>query len=95
MVLAGEVGGRWSSEARGFVSQLAAARARAEVPMLHKRAEQAWWWQWASNLSCAAVRAVAESLLGLKGGPGADGAVLADDDVIADHRYADLGGTVG
>ena len=31
----------------------------------------------------------AESLLGLKGGPGADGLVPAIDDVIADCRYAD------
>ena len=89
VVLGGEVGGRWSAETRSFLSQLAAAKAREEVPLLQKRAEQAWRWRWASILSCAAARAVAESLLGLKGGPGADGLVPAIDDVIADCRYAD------
>ena len=83
-----KVGGRWSAETRSFLSQLAAAKAREEVPLLQKRAEQAWRWRWASILSCAAARAVAESLLGLKG-PGADGLVPAIDDVIADCRYAD------
>ena len=87
VVLGGEVGGQWSVETGSFLSQLAAARAREEVPLLQKRAEQAW--RWRSILSCAAARAVAESLLGLKGGPGADGTVPAIDDVIADHRYAD------
>ena len=42
VVLRGEVGGRWSAETRSFLSQLAAAKAREEVPLLQKRAEQAW-----------------------------------------------------
>ena len=40
VVLGGEVGGRWSAETRSFLSQLAAAKAREEVPLLQKRAEQ-------------------------------------------------------
>ena len=65
VVLGSEVGGRSSAETRSFLSQLAVAKAREEVPLLQKRAEQAWRWRWASILSCAAARAVAESLLGL------------------------------
>ena len=42
VVLAVEVGGRWSEEARNFLSQLAKARARGEIPLLRKRAEQAY-----------------------------------------------------
>ena len=42
VVLAGEVGGRWSAESSSFLSQLSTARARQEVPLLQKRAEQAW-----------------------------------------------------
>ena len=78
VVLGGAVGGRWSAETRCFLSQLAAARPFAKEGGTSM----------ASIISCAAARAVAESLLGLKGGPGADGLVLAIDDVIADHRYA-------
>ena len=52
VVLAGEVGGRWSAETSTFLRLLAATRARSETPVLRKRAEQAgspgteveWWW---------------------------------------------------
>ena len=43
VVLAGEIGGRWSEETRSFLSQLAKARARSEIPLMRKRMEQAWW----------------------------------------------------
>ena len=69
-----------------FPESVGCSKAREEVPLLQKRAEQACRWRWASIL---AAQAVAESLLGLKGGPGADGMVPAIDNVIADHRYAD------
>ena len=42
VVLAAEVGGRWSDEARAFVSQLAKAKARAVPRVLAGRARQAW-----------------------------------------------------
>ena len=41
VVLAGEVGGRWSAETSTFLRLLAAARARSETLVLRKRAEQA------------------------------------------------------
>ena len=41
VVLAVEVGGPWSGETRGFLSQQARARAREETPLMRRRAEQA------------------------------------------------------
>ena len=65
VVLAVGVGGRWSGETRGFLSQLARARAREEVPLLRRRAKQAWRLWWGAMLGCAAAKAVASSLLNL------------------------------
>ena len=63
VVLAGEVGGRWSEETRQFLTLLAKARARCEPIILRRRAEQAWRLRWAGFLCCAAARAFAASLL--------------------------------
>ena len=46
VVLAAEVGGRWSDEARASVSQLAKAKARAVPRVLAGRARQAWQHRW-------------------------------------------------
>ena len=83
VVLAGEVGGRWSEETRRFLSLLARAKARSEPPILQKRVEQAWRTRWGSILGCAAARAYAASLLELKHGGGADGDVPLAHDVIS------------
>ena len=85
-----EVGGRWSAETRSFVSQLARARARHETAVLQKRAEQAWRMRWGAMLSCAAAKAVATSLLGLRCAHGSDGHTPSICDVEGDHRYAGL-----
>ena len=67
IVLGVEVGGRWSTETRSFLSRLAHDRARSERFLLRKRVEQAWRLRWGSLLSCAAAWAVAMSLLDLPG----------------------------
>ena len=90
VVLAGEVGGRWSEETRRFLSLLARAKARSEPPILQKRVEQAWRMMWGSILGCAAARADATSLLELKHGGGADGDVPLAHDVISEFRHAGL-----
>ena len=64
---------RWSGETHRFVSLLARAKARSEVWLLRRRAEQAWRLRWGSLLSCTVARAVAQSLLELLGASGADG----------------------
>ena len=54
VVIAVEVGGRWSPETRSFFSKLAGARARGERPLLRLRAEQAWPMWWGAIFACAA-----------------------------------------
>ena len=56
VVLAGEVPGRWSE----------GARARNETKLVRRRVEQGWRLRWWTMLSCAATRAFAASLLGMR-----------------------------
>ena len=49
VVMAVEVGGRWSEETRAFLSQVAKARSRSEEPLTHRRAEQAWRLRWSAS----------------------------------------------
>ena len=48
-----------SAETRSFLSQLAKARARQEIPLMRKRAEQAWRMRWGAIVSCTSARALA------------------------------------
>ena len=66
VVLAGEVGGRWSQEVNTFVRLLARAKARSEPSILRRRVEQAWRLRWGTILACSAVRAFASSLLDVR-----------------------------
>ena len=90
MVAAIKVGGRWSEETRGFLSALAIARACGEIPLMRKRAEQAWRMRWRGMLACTVARAVASSLLGLTHSHGGDGNVPAAHEVDGDHQYVGL-----
>ena len=65
VVLALEVGGRWSPEAARFVRLLARAKARSAPAPLRAAVRQAWGPRWASLLAFAAQRALAASLLEL------------------------------
>ena len=91
VVLAGEVGGRWSEETQTFLHILARAKARSEPPILRKRVEQAWRMRWAATLACSAARAFATSILDLRVGGGADGDVPRSHDVANDFRHVCLG----
>ena len=86
VVLAVEVGGRWSAETSSFLAQLVKAKARQETLLLQKRAEQAWRLRWAGIFACAAAKAVASSLLELKVSHGADGDTPSCSEVLANHR---------
>ena len=90
VVLAVEVGGRWSRETQIFLSLLARARGRREGFLMRKRVEQAWRLQWGSLLSCTVARAVAMSLLELPGTRGADGVCPPTHEVERDFRYVGL-----
>ena len=63
VVLAAEVGGRWSNETSQFLCGLAKARAETVPMILQGRAKAAWLRRWSSLLACSAVRAFSESLL--------------------------------
>ena len=90
VVLAMEVGGRWSDDTRSFVSQLARARARHETAILQKCAEQAWRMRWGAMLSCAAAKAVATSLLGLRCAHGPDGDTPSTWEIEGEFRHVGL-----
>ena len=92
VVLAGEVGGRWSGETRSFLSQRAKAKARQMPIVLRRRTEQAWWFRWQALLSCTAAKAFAASLLDMRGGQGADGDAPWAHEVENTFKYASLGG---
>ena len=92
VVLALEVGGRWSSEASNFVKLLARARARSEPLVVQRRMEQAWRLRWSAILACAAARSFAASLLGLRGGQGVDGQAPPSHEVECDFHHAGLCG---
>ena len=88
VVLAGEVGGRWSEETRQFLSLLAKAKARPEPPILQKRMEQAWRMRWGSILSCGPAPTQPHSWSSHM--EGADGDVPLVHDVISEFRHAGL-----
>ena len=84
VVLACEVGGRWSAEATAMVRDLVAARVREAVPLLRRSAALAWHRRWWSILSCAAQRSVAATLLDQRveaGWLGVDGPTLETSEV--------------
>ena len=72
VVLGCEIGGRWSDEARDFVSQLAMAKSRSDPPQL-RSARHAWFRRWRTLLACSAARSFGLSPLELRGGFGMDG----------------------
>ena len=90
VVLAIEVGGRWSPELQTFVAQLAKSKAREQPFLLQKRFEQAWRMRWGAFLACAAAKAVATCLLDLRCAHGADGHTPPAWEVEADHRHMGL-----
>ena len=87
VVLAIDVGGRWSHETRTFISQLAKARVRGDTPLMRKRSEQAWR---GSILACAVARAVGSKMLEHPGARGSDGHTPARQDVQQDSRFGGL-----
>ena len=78
VVIAGEVGGRWSRETQAFLQSLAHCKAQGAPRILRASAEVAWYRRWCSLLVCSAAKAVAVSLLEAEqprcGGPVAFGA---------------------
>ena len=83
VVLANEVGGRWSLETQAFLRQLARAKSREEPPNFRTR----WTWRWSMILACASARAFAQSLLENRAAQGFGGPTPTIAEVIGESRY--------
>ena len=70
VVLAAEVGGRWSIETANFLVSLAKATALASPHVLQGRVHQAYIRRWSALLVCSAVRAFTASFLDRRPVPG-------------------------
>ena len=70
VVLAAEVGGRWSEDTAQFLRALAKASARTAPLILQNRVKAAWLRRWSGVLACSAARAFAWSLLDKPANPG-------------------------
>ena len=92
VVIAGEVGGRWSSETKRWSSEtknflwcLACEKALSASSVFRGSARAAWYRRWSCLLACAAAKAFASSLVGKRGSPGA-GNVPSVHQVLGDSR---------
>ena len=63
VVLAGEIGGRWSDTSRWLVRQLAEERSSREAPRLRRSTARAWEARWWGMLSVAVQNALASTLI--------------------------------
>ena len=91
VVLAVEVGGRWSEEALQFVQMLAKAKARAAPALIRASVRAAYLHRWTGILAVAAQRAFAATLLELPvdDAEGVDGEPPPLEDVLGDARLLD------
>jgi hypothetical protein len=91
VVVALEVGGRWSEEAVGFVRLLAKAKARTVPQLLRSAAQAAFFHRWTGILAVAAQRALAATLLELPvdDAEGVDGEQPVLEDVLGDARLVE------
>ena len=85
VVLAGEIGGRFSHGNTNVHSPSRAGQPPAlSLSRLRTRARLSWMHRWGSLLACTAARAFSSSLLDRRGQPGADGEMLTMADVVSD-----------
>ena len=91
VVLALEVGGRWSDEAIKFVQQLAKAKARTVPAILRPSVRAAYFHRWTGMLAVAAQRALAATLMELPVDDAecVDGGAPTLEDVLLDARLVD------
>ena len=73
VVLGCEIGGRWSDEARDFVSQLPKAKSAGNPSNCELSVRHAWFRRWSTLLACSAAGSFGLSLPEHCGGFGVDG----------------------
>ena len=83
VVIAGEVGGRWSRETQTLVQCLAPQGTVCDENPL----QVTYYRRWSSLLFCSAAKALAISLLEQRGDPGAGGYVPSVHEVLGDVRH--------
>ena len=88
VVLAAEVGGRWSNEAAQFLGELAAFKASTALEILRERVRGAWLRRWRNILSCSAAKAFVLSLLDKRPVTGAGSCPPSAHEVVRECRHA-------
>ena len=88
VVLAAEVGGRWSTETAQFLSSLANAVPSRKPSIFQGRTAAAWNRRWSAMLACGAARAFAVSLLDRHPTPGTGDMIPSTQEVLRDDRYS-------
>ena len=86
IVLAAEVGGRFSAETSQFLRGMASAKVRGLPQVLQGRAHAGWVRRWSAMLGCTAARAFAVSLLD-RVPAGVDGPEPSVHEVMRDGRH--------
>ena len=86
VVLAAEVGGRWSIETAHFLASLAKAKAETAPDVLRGRVQQDYVRRWSALLACSAIRAFSASLLDRCPVP-APGVIPSVDEVVREARF--------
>ena len=90
VVLACEVGGRWSGETQAFLRQLAMFKARTEALPQQARAKAAWLLRWRTILACSGARALAQSLMEVRPSGRCDGPTPTHAEVVSEHRHVNM-----
>ena len=88
VVLAAEVGGRWSEETAQFLRSLAKARSESSPFLLQNRVQAAYIRRWSGILACTAARSLALSLLERRLTPGTGADAPSVHEVLRDDRFA-------
>ena len=87
VVLAAEVGGRWSVETAQFLVALSNAKAESFPELLGGRVAAGWLRRWSTMLACSAAKAFAQTLLGRQA-PGFGDNIPSEAEVVRDDRFA-------
>ena len=87
VVIAGEVGGRWSQETKDFLWCLACEKSKSSLRLLQGSVRAGWYRRWCCVLACTTAKAVACSLVGHRGSPGSGDQVPSAHEVLTEARY--------
>ena len=87
VVLAAEVGGRWSQETADFFNAMAKAKAEEHPRILQGRVRDACVRRWSALLACCLPRSLAVSLLERRAVPGTAGDIPSVHEVVRDARF--------